>query len=170
MTPNLPCPCSKCIQKGREQERPKGLRSVATGTYSMGTWALYRDNFQVRSLLGLEGVTPEGPFSPGAGGAHVRAHRSRLYGRQLSPTEYWMGESTGIYSSRRSRCRLPATSQGEGTARGSPDWPVSEELFPFRRGKGGRHSRVRTRSEAQAMAGTSRISSSGRKIYLFIPA
>lgn len=78
-----------------------------------------------------------------------------------------MGESSGICSSGRSRCRLPATSQGEGTAQDSPDWLVSAELFPFRRDKSGRHSRVRTRSEAQAMAGISCISISGRKINLY---
>lgn len=78
-----------------------------------------------------------------------------------------MGEPSGICSSGRSRYRLPATPQREGTAQGSPDWLVSEEPFPFRRGKGGRPSRVRTRSEAQAMVGISCISITGRKINLY---
>lgn len=78
-----------------------------------------------------------------------------------------MGEWSGIYSSGRSRCRLPATPRAEGTAQGNPDRLVSEELFSFRRGKGRRHSRVRTRCEAQAMVGICCISISGREINLY---
>lgn len=48
-----------------------------------------------------------------------------------------MGESPGIYSSGRFRCRLPATPQGEGTARGSPELACFRGAvsFPPRQGR-----------------------------------
>lgn len=82
-----PVPASNVSKmEGRESGR-KVCAPQQPIANSMCTWALYGDNFQVQSLLVLEGVTPEGPFSSRATEARVRANRSLLYGRQLTPTE-----------------------------------------------------------------------------------
>lgn len=150
MVPNLPCPCIQCIQNGREKERPKGLRSVVTDCQFYVYVGFIWRQFSGTVAVGFGRSHSRGCLLPQSCGSPCES--------QPAPP-LWMATHTdrvidgGIYSSGHSRCRLPATPGGEGTAQSSPDWLVSEELFPFRRGKGGRHSRVRTLCEAQGMAG-----------------
>lgn len=129
--------------------------------------ALYRDCFQVQSLLVLERVTPEGAFPQRAGEPGETPLVPRLGKAAPSRASHCWGNRPGLQL-REIHVSPPGDTPGEkGAAQGSPAWLVFEEPFPLDRDRSGHRSRVRTRCEGQAIAVGFYNSISARKKSLF---
>lgn len=75
VTPNLPCLGTKCVQKGKGE---RAAEKSALGSNRLPMPYVYVLYGETVFRLGLEGVTPEGPFPARAAGAQVRANGSRV--------------------------------------------------------------------------------------------